>query len=123
MRLVFFFLMVISSVLWGQTSSNGSTLVEDENVLFVHAHCLACHSEKLITQNRGDEGEWLQLIRWMQKTQGLWQIPEEHEKKIVAYLAKHYPPQPNRRRRPIPPELQPPLPDSTNTENNKPPGL
>ena len=55
----------------------------------VRAACLSCHSAKLITQNRADSEGWLQMIRWMQKTQGLNDLGS-HESTIVDYLATHY---------------------------------
>ncbi len=56
----------------------------------VQANCGACHSYRLITQQRGDARFWLDTIRWMQRTQNLWPLPEEHESTIVEYLAQHY---------------------------------
>ena len=76
----------------------------------VRANCIACHSAKLVTQQRGGEAHWLHLIRWMQATQNLWQFDPEVERKIVAYLAENYPPSEDRRRAALPPELMPPNP-------------
>ena len=76
----------------------------------VRNNCVGCHSAKLITQQSGTEAHWLELIRWMQAKQNLWQFEPETEKKIIAYLAANYPPQENRRRAPIPPGLMPPNP-------------
>lgn len=76
----------------------------------VRAQCTACHSARLITQQRGSAAHWLKLIRWMQATQNLWQFQPQVEQKIVAYLAQHYPPANTQRRAPIPRELMPPNP-------------
>ena len=76
----------------------------------VRANCIACHSTKLITQQRGTAAQWLAMIRWMQAKQNLWQFEPETEQKIISYLAENYPPQEDRRRAPIPPELMPPNP-------------
>ncbi|MEM8981400.1 MAG: hypothetical protein AAGC71_00140 [Pseudomonadota bacterium] len=65
-------------------------LVIDEGWVFVNAHCGACHSHRLVTAQRGDAKFWLSTIRWMQRTQNLWDLPAEQEQAIVAYLAKHY---------------------------------
>lgn len=73
----------------------------------VRNNCIACHSPKLITQQRGSEGQWLNMIRWMQNKQNLWQFEPETEARIIAYLAKNYPPQADRRRAAIPPNLMP----------------
>jgi hypothetical protein len=76
----------------------------------VRNNCIACHSSKLITQQSGTAAQWLDMIRWMQEKQNLWQFDPEVEDKIVAYLAEYYPPQADRRRAPIPPDLMPPNP-------------
>ena len=74
----------------------------------VRNNCIACHSPKLITQQRGSEAQWLNMIRWMQAKQNLWQFEPDTEQKIIAYLASNYPPQEDRRRAAIPPDLMPP---------------
>jgi hypothetical protein len=73
----------------------------------VRAHCGGCHSHALVTAQRADRNTWLDMIRWMQATQNLWQFQPEVEAQILDYLAANYPPQPNRRRAPIPPSLMP----------------
>jgi hypothetical protein len=54
------------------------------------AHCGACHSHRLVTAQRGDAEFWLRTIRWMQKTQNLWQIPDDQEQVLISYLAENY---------------------------------
>jgi mono/diheme cytochrome c family protein len=76
----------------------------------VRNNCIACHSPKLITQQRGSAGQWLNMIRWMQAKQNLWQFDPDTEQKIINYLATNYPPQDDRRRAAIPLELMPPNP-------------
>ncbi|MGI9271762.1 MAG: hypothetical protein ACR2QT_08310 [Woeseiaceae bacterium] len=73
----------------------------------VRAHCGGCHSHALVTQQRADRQTWLDMIRWMQASQNLWQFPPDTEAQILDYLAANYPPRPNRRRAPIPPSLMP----------------
>jgi hypothetical protein len=73
----------------------------------VRAHCGGCHSHKLVTNQRADRQTWLDIIRWMQATQNLWQFDAATENSILDYLAANYPPQANRRRAPIPPTLMP----------------
>ena len=73
----------------------------------VRGNCTACHSAKLITQQRGTAEQWLAMIRWMQKKQNLWQFDPDTETRIVAYLAEHYPPDAARRRAAIAPDLMP----------------
>lgn len=82
----------------------------------VRANCIACHSPKLITQQRGSADQWLNMIRWMQKKQNLWQFDPETENKIITYLAENYPPQDDRRRMAIPPDLMPPNPYAPPTQ-------
>lgn len=74
----------------------------------VRAHCGGCHSHRLVTAQRADRQTWLDMIRWMQATQNLWQFEPATEQAVLDYLAANYPPQPNRRRAPIPPSLMPP---------------
>ena len=83
----------------------------------VRGNCTACHSSKLITQQRGTAEQWLAMIRWMQKKQNLWQFDPDTENRIVAYLAENYPPDAARRRAAIPPELMPPNPYAHTTAN------
>jgi hypothetical protein len=73
----------------------------------VRAHCGGCHSHALVTQQRADRQTWLDMIRWMQESQNLWQFQPQVEAQILDYLAANYPPQPNRRRAPIPASLMP----------------
>ena len=67
-------------------------LVYAEGFEIVRGTCTACHSAKLVTQNRATREGWLQMIRWMQETQGLWELGE-NEKIILDYLSKHYAPE------------------------------
>ncbi|WP_020535653.1 hypothetical protein [Lewinella cohaerens] len=66
-------------------------LIYAEGFEIVRATCTACHSAKLVTQNRATKEGWTQMIRWMQATQGLWDLGK-NESTIVNYLAKHYAP-------------------------------
>ncbi len=72
-------------------------LVHDASFDIVRANCTACHSGKLIAQNRATREGWLQMIRWMQETQGLWELGV-NEPKILDYLAEHYAPEETGRR-------------------------
>ena len=76
----------------------------------VRNNCIACHSPKLITQQRGSADQWLAMIRWMQKSQNLWQFDPDVEARIITYLAENYPPSAEQRRASIRPELMPPNP-------------
>ncbi len=78
----------------------------------VRNNCVACHSAKLVTQQRGSEEQWLAMIRWMQESQNLWQFDPDTEARIVGYLAEYYPPRDQSRRASLPAELMPPNPYS-----------
>lgn len=58
----------------------------------VKSNCTNCHSAKLVTQNRASREGWEQTIRWMQKTQGLWDLGKS-EGIILDYLSTYYGPQ------------------------------
>ena len=64
-------------------------LIVDEGHELVAAHCSACHSLKLVTQNRSSRQGWKDIIVWMQKTQKLWDL-KEAEDPILTYLSKNY---------------------------------
>ncbi len=66
----------------------------------VRAQCTACHSGRLVAQNRADRDGWLQMIRWMQDTQNLWPLGEA-EPVILDYLEANYGPLPRGRRAPL----------------------
>ena len=72
-------------------------LVFDEGFQEVRATCTACHSAKLVTQNRATREGWKSMIVWMQETQGLWELGAI-EPLILDYLSKHYAPQETSRR-------------------------
>ena len=72
--------------------------VEGEGLQLVIANCTNCHSAKLVTQNRFTKEGWTNVIRWMQETQGLWDLGN-NEEVIVAYLAKYYAPESRGRRK------------------------
>ena len=79
------------------------------NYPIVKAHCTACHSGRLIAQNRGDREHWVSLIRWMQETQNLWGLPPAVETAVLDYLSSNYGPRNRRvRRRNLDPALLPP---------------
>ena len=76
----------------------------------VKANCTACHSAKFITGQRGDRNTWLEMIRWMQNTQGLWPLDHNTEETILSYLASQYPPSRLGRRANLPAAALPPNP-------------
>ena len=72
-------------------------LVDAEGLKTVVQNCTACHSAKIITQNRMNEERWVSTIKWMQETQNLWDLGENQEV-IVKYLVTNYPPKKKGRR-------------------------
>ena len=71
--------------------------VDDEGLMTVVNNCTNCHSAKLVTQNRMSKERWAATIKWMQKTQNLWDLGA-NEAIIVNYLAKNYAPNEKGRR-------------------------
>lgn len=68
-----------------------SGLVIDDAMPIVKGNCTACHSSKIILQSHFSKEKWLERIRWMQRTQKLWDLGE-NEPVILDYLAKYYGP-------------------------------
>lgn len=73
-------------------------LIVDSGVEVVKTNCTVCHSAKFITLQRGNRQTWLDMIRWMQETQGLWEFDPKTEKIILDYLEKNYAPSESSRR-------------------------
>lgn len=65
--------------------------VDAEGMMTVVRNCTACHSSKLILQNRMNADRWNATIKWMQETQNLPDLGKNQEI-IVNYLATNYPP-------------------------------
>ncbi|MEQ8325040.1 MAG: hypothetical protein RIC15_04975 [Vicingaceae bacterium] len=70
---------------------DASGLIIDRHFDVVKTQCGACHSTALVAQNRFTRDGWLELIRWMQAEQKLWDLGEQ-ETAILDYLAKNYAP-------------------------------
>ena len=69
---------------------DASSFPDAEGRNLVVANCTACHSDKLVRQNRATKEGWRELVRWMQKKQGLWPLDPATEDIILEYLATHY---------------------------------
>ena len=84
-----------------EVDSNGvhiaTGLMYGPGIFVVQKHCLACHSATLITQSRATREGWEHTIRWMQQTQGLWDLAAD-ESIVLDYLAKYYAPEEQGRR-------------------------
>ena len=68
-----------------------SGLVVDQDQAWEHVrdHCTSCHSSQTFTQQTLSKKKWLDVIRRMQKDEGLWDLGE-YEDKVVTYLATYY---------------------------------
>lgn len=65
-------------------------LIDAKGLMTVVNNCTNCHSAKLVTQNRMSAARWNTAIKWMQKTQNLWELGS-NQKVIVDYLVTNYP--------------------------------
>lgn len=79
---------------------NSDGLIRGDGYLVVKQNCTTCHSDKLITQNRATREGWENMIRWMQRTQNLWDLGA-NEPIILNYLARNYAPEHIGRRKPL----------------------
>ena len=66
-------------------------LIDAEGMNLVITNCTACHSAKIIMQNRMTTERWNATIKWMQETQNLQDLGKDQEA-IVNYLVTNYPP-------------------------------
>ncbi len=64
-------------------------LAIDKGFEIVSAWCTSCHSAALVRRSNMTRERWLETIRWMQETQGLWDLGEK-EDEILDYLSKNY---------------------------------
>ena len=107
MKLALVVLMLVPCARFAVNTDAATGLIINPGWQQVRAHCGRCHSHALVTSQRADRQTWLDIIRWMQETQNLWQLEPNTEAQIIDYLAANYPPKANRRRAPIPPDLMP----------------
>ena len=64
----------------GEIDKN-SGLIIDDNWLLVNANCSACHSAKLVTQNRGSRQTWLEMGQRILLTQS------SHFKRVIFFVS------------------------------------
>ena len=79
------------------TEEIDSILADDPNLEVIQQNCTACHSARLIVQNRATREGWQSMIEWMQATQNLWDLGQ-NEEIILDYLVKNYAPESKGRR-------------------------
>ena len=58
----------------------------------VKNNCTVCHSARTFAGRGYTRKVWLEQIRWMQESQGLWEFDKKTEKTILDYLETYYPP-------------------------------
>lgn len=98
--------LVITLLVLGLSATPALAAEKDPQTGFIMAsgwetvrnNCIACHSASLVTQNSGSREHWLSLIRWMQKSQGLWPLDDTTENTILEYLSSNYGPKEDARR-------------------------
>jgi hypothetical protein len=102
-----------STEMKGETAASDTALpaldaetgfIVDTGWELVKTNCTGCHAASLVTQNKATREGWEGMIRWMQRTQKLWELGE-NETAILDYLAKNYAPE-NKGRRPNLAELE-----------------
>lgn len=102
-KVIVFILFSLSFLLAEYKINPENGLIIDENVELIENNCLACHNSSLIVNMNVNREAWIATIRWMQESEGLWEIPVDNENKILDYLTKHYGEKYNTRRRlPLP---------------------
>ena len=116
LRPLFLLAVIASPASAAELFDEQTGLIIDSGWELVRAHCGGCHSHRIVTSQRANRQTWLDMIRWMQATQNLWQFDPATEAGILDYLAKNYPPQANRRRAPIPPSLMPVAPEGRTSQ-------
>lgn len=109
-------LMPLSAMAAEKDPDTGFILADGWEV--VRNNCTACHSASLVTQNSGSRNYWLNLIRWMQATQNLWQFDTATEKTILDYLSAQYGVKEGARREALPRELMPENPYKTDASRS-----
>jgi hypothetical protein len=69
---------------------SSADFLEGPGRLMTIAQCTGCHSGALVRQYRSSREGWQNLIRWMQKKQGLWPLDPSIENEILDYLSTRY---------------------------------
>ena len=74
-----------------KSSAGASLLAQGAGLEAIERHCLNCHSSRLITQNKMSRQRWADNIKWMQETQGLWDLGSDLPV-VLDYLSTYYSP-------------------------------
>lgn len=65
-------------------------LPRDDGVDLVAGYCIACHSLRIVMQQRASDARWRELMEWMIKKQGMAPPPEDDFEAIVRYLSENF---------------------------------
>lgn len=65
-------------------------LPEGEGREEVSIYCGACHSLRLVTQQRLPRYRWEELLVWMNEKQGMERLDADEEQLVIDYLAEHF---------------------------------
>jgi mono/diheme cytochrome c family protein len=86
------FATAISSPAAAQAMPDINELPEGPGREEVFYNCYACHSFRIIKQQRLPESTWDELMDWMVEKQAMPPLSPDDRKAIVKYLGKHYGP-------------------------------
>ncbi len=67
---------------WGLPRSEGYDLVD--------GYCTACHSIRIVMQQRADRARWDELLTWMVKKQGMPEINPADREQVLTYLSTEF---------------------------------
>ena len=81
-----------------QTDDEYFGLPEGKGREEITAYCAACHSLRLVSQQRLPRYRWEELLVLMNEKHGMPKLPPEDEKIVTDYLAEKLGPPPRRRR-------------------------
>jgi cytochrome c len=101
-RGAFWLLALIGWGCWA-VADRSATLAQDEDAALaampdhpgkeeVFYTCNACHSIRLVTQQRLPRQRWDQLLDWMVEEQGMTELTADERRVILQYLATQYGP-------------------------------
>lgn len=73
-----------------ETSDEYGGLPVSEGVDITYYMCGACHSIRLVTQQRITRARWGYLLDWMVEKQGMAPLPPEDRAVVLDYLSRHF---------------------------------
>ena len=73
-----------------ETSDEFGGLPVSEGVDLTYYMCSACHSIRLVTQQRVTPERWDYLLDWMVEKQGMAPLPPDARTVVLDYLTRHF---------------------------------